>query len=124
MSNKTPNPTSQFISTQYDFDLNANFILHVTAESLEAATERVDHFLHRLREEEAKGKAERFLKAHDAVDVPLAFFLRNRAAQNVSCWLTQFEQEPTKRIHQKQYEGNPLSESRRQINALNHHKNQ
>jgi hypothetical protein len=60
MSNKTPNPTSQFISTQYDFDLNANFILHVTAESLEAATERVDHFLRRLREEEAKGKADDF----------------------------------------------------------------
>jgi hypothetical protein len=82
--------TGQFTSTQYDydFDLDGGFILHVTADNLEAANDRVERFLDRLRTEEAKGKAGSFLKVHDALLVPLAFHLRNRAIQDVSCWLT------------------------------------
>jgi hypothetical protein len=90
MLNKTLTPTGQFTSTQYDYDLDldAGFSLHVTADNLKAANERVERFLDRLRTEEAKGTAGRFLEVHDAVFVPLTFYLRNRAVQGVSCWLT------------------------------------
>jgi hypothetical protein len=91
MFNKTLTPRSHCTSTQYDFDLDSGAILHVTAYTLEAAVERVEYFLHRLEERAAKGPIDKFLRAHDAADVPLAFFLRNRAIEDVSCWLTRFE---------------------------------
>jgi hypothetical protein len=53
--------------------------------------ERVEHFLQRLEERAAKGPIDGFLRAHDAASVPLAIFLRNRAIEDVSCWLTRFE---------------------------------
>jgi hypothetical protein len=79
------------ISTPYNFDLDSGAILHVTAHTLEAAVERVEYFLYRLEERAAEGPIDKFLRAHDAADVPLAFFLRNRANEDVSCWLTRFE---------------------------------
>ena len=91
MFNKTLTPRSQYTSTQYDFDLNSRAILHVTAYTLEAAVEGVEYFLHRLEERAAKGPIDGFLRAHDAAGVPLAFFLRNRTIDDVSCWLTRFE---------------------------------
>jgi hypothetical protein len=91
MLNKTLTPRSHYTSTQYDFDLDSGSILHVTAYTFEAAVERVECFLHSLEERAAKGPIDRFLRAHDAASVPLTFFLRNRAIQDVSCWLTRFE---------------------------------
>jgi hypothetical protein len=91
MFNKTLTPKSHCTSTQYDFDLESGTILHVTAYTFEAAVERVEHFPHRLEERAAKGSIDGFLRAHDAASVPLAFFLRNRAIEDVSCWLTRFE---------------------------------
>jgi hypothetical protein len=92
MFNKTLTPRSHYTSTQYDFDIGSSAILHVTAYTFEAAVERVEHFLHRLEERAAaKGSIDKFLQAYDAASVPLAFFLRNRAIQDVSCWLTRFE---------------------------------
>lgn len=88
---KTLTPRSHYTSTQYDFDLNSGAILHVTAYTFEAAVERVERFLHRLEQRAAKGPIDKFLEAHDAASVPLAFFLRNRAIEDVSCWLTRFE---------------------------------
>ena len=82
---------SHYTSTQYDFDLDSGGILHVTAYTFEGAVERVERFLHRLEEQAAKGLVHKFLTVHDAAEVPLAFFLRNRAIQDVSCWLTRFE---------------------------------
>ena len=91
MFNKTLTPRSHYTSTQYDFDLNSGAILHVTAYTFEAAVERVERFLHRLEERAAEVPIDGFLRAHDAASVPLAFFLRNRAIEDVSCWLTRFE---------------------------------
>jgi hypothetical protein len=91
MFNKTLTPRSHYTSTQYDFDLDSGAILHVTAYTFEAAVERVERFLHKLEERAAKGPIDGFLRAHDAASVPLAFFLRNRAIEDVSCWLTIFE---------------------------------
>jgi hypothetical protein len=88
---KTLTPRSHYTSTQYDFDLNSGAILHVTAYTFEAAIERVEHFLYRLEERAAEVPIDGFLRAHDAANVPLAFFLRNRAVEDVSCWLTRFE---------------------------------
>jgi hypothetical protein len=91
MLNNTLAPTRQFTSTQYDFDLDIGFTLHVTANSLKSAQNRVARFLDRLTMEETRGTAERLLKAHDAAYIPLTFSLRNRGIQNVECWLTRFE---------------------------------
>ena len=91
MSNKTLTPRSHYTSTQYDFDLDSGAILHVTAYTFDAAVERVEYFLHRLEERAAKEPIDGFLRAHDAASVPLAFFLRNRGIEDVSCWLTRFE---------------------------------
>ena len=60
MFNKTPTLTSAFTATRYDFVLDTGFILHVTADDPEIATARFEYFMGRLREEEAKGKAETF----------------------------------------------------------------
>jgi hypothetical protein len=91
MFNKTLTPRSHCTSTQYDFDLNSGAILHVTAYTFEAAVEEAKYFCRRLEERAAKGPTDKFLRAHDAARVPLAFFLRNRAVEDVSCWLTRFE---------------------------------
>jgi hypothetical protein len=91
MINNTLTPKSHYTSTQYDFDLDSRTILHVTARTFEAALERVERFLHRQEEQAAKGQVDKFLAAHDATRIPLAFFLRNRAIEDVSCWLTRFE---------------------------------
>jgi hypothetical protein len=56
-----------------------------------AALTGVERFLHRLEEQADKGQVDKFLAAHDATRIPLAFFLRNRAIEDVSCWLTRFE---------------------------------
>ena len=91
MFSKTLTPRSHYTSTQYDFNLDSSAILHVTAYTFEAAVDQVEYFLHRLEETAAKGPSDKFLRAHDAENVPLAFFLRNRGIQDVSCWLTRFE---------------------------------
>jgi hypothetical protein len=98
MLNTTLKPIVRYTSTRYDFDLDPRFILHVTnAENLAEAKARVAFFLSRLREEEAKGKAANFFYVHDAEHVPLMFYLRNRAFENVSCWLSFKTQEDRER---------------------------
>ena len=101
--NPTLTPIGRYTSTQYDFDLDPRFILHVTnAKTLAAAKERVAFFLSRLREEEAKGKAARFLYPHDSMRAPLGLLLLNRAVDHVGCWLSFKSEEDRKTAYGEQ----------------------